>query len=174
MATAAAKHLAKYLEPLTEKQRIYATCRLKGMSRIASATAAGCTNNPNSSAKAFDKSVAVQEVLTKGRELLANEIMFDRRKAHEMLMEAHANAETATEQVVAIREMIKLHGVAAPEVKEIRQQISGTVTHEEVTRLSDADLLRLAKLDDDQVPDVLEGEYELVEDQRDEREDNAS
>jgi nitrogen regulatory protein PII-like uncharacterized protein len=131
------------------------------MSKIASAAASGITNPKNY--QQFEKSPAVQEALSKLRELAANDIMFDRKEAHRLLMDAHANAATATEQVLAIREMIKLHGVAAPEVKEIRQSVEGKVTHEVVRDMSDDELMLLAKLDDEEVPQVLEGEYELVD-----------
>lgn len=165
MASQSGKELAKYLEPLTQIQQIYVRSRLQGMSKVASATAAGITA-PHKNACRIEESEAVKEALRVGRELLATEIMFTRKTAHEMLMEAHRNADTATEQIFAIREMIKLHGVAAPEVKELRHQVTGKVEHEEVKKLSDADLLRLAKLSDDRVPQVLEGEFEIVDDGR--------
>lgn len=165
MATQSGKELAKYLEPLTQIQQIYVRSRLQGMSKVASATAAGITA-PHKNAGSIESSEAVKEALRIGRELLATEIMFTRKTAHEMLMTAHALADTATEQIFAIRELIKLHGVAAPEVKELRHQVTGKVEHEEVKRLSDKDLLRLARLSDDKVPQVLEGEYSIVDDGR--------
>jgi hypothetical protein len=165
MPSAAGKELAKYLEPLTHMQRLYVEARLKGLSKVAAATAAGMSQ-PRSNYYKFEESAAVKEALRIAREIGATEIMFTRKKAHEMLLEAHANAATATEQIFAIREMIKLHGVAAPEVKELRHQVTGKVEHEAVKRLSTEDLLRLAKLDDAQVPQVLEGEFEIVDDGR--------
>lgn len=167
MATQSGKELAKYLEPLTQIQRIYTESRLKGMSKVASATAAGITA-PHKNAGRIEESAAVKEALRVGRELLATEIMFTRKKAHELLMEAHANSATATEQIFAIREMIKLHGVAAPEVKELRHQVTGKLEHEEVKRLSDSDLLRLARLPDNKIPQILEGEFSIVDNGRSE------
>jgi hypothetical protein len=78
-------------------------------------------------------------------------------------MDAHRNSATATEQVFAIKELIRLHGVAAPEVKELRHQVTGSVKHEEVKRLSDTELLKLAQLPSAELPNVIEGEYDLVE-----------
>ena len=150
------KPLAAYIEPLTDQQRIYVTFRLKGMSRVASAAAAG---GDGTNSVRYEKSHAVQEAIRAGREALAHEIMFDRRKAHEMLEDAHRNAANATEQILAIREMIKLHGVAAPEVKELRHSVTGG-DKQEVKRLSDADLFRMARLTDAELPRVLEGEFE--------------
>jgi len=160
-----AKELAKYLEPLTRIQQLYVKARLEGMSKFAAATAAGISN-PRANGGKIEKSAAVREALRVGRELLAAEVLFTRKQAHQMLMEAYANADTATEQVLAIREMIKLHGVAAPEVKELRHQVTGKVEHEEVKRLSDSDLLRLAQLPTERVPQVLEAEYDIIEDDR--------
>lgn len=160
----ASKQLAPYLEPLTEPQRLYVASRLKGMSKVASAVAAGYAMAESNGNK-VELSEAVREAIRVGREALAQEVMFDRRKAHDMLMDAHRNAETATEQILAVREMIKLHGVAAPEVKELRHQVSGSVK-QEVQKLSDADLLRLARLKDTEVPRVLEAEFSIVRDER--------
>lgn len=167
------KELAPYLEPLTEMQRLYVRARLQGLSKVASATAAGCAN-PGNNWNKFENSAAVKEAIRAGTEALARDIMFTRKKAHELLEEAHRNAATATEQILAIREMIKLHGVAAPEVKELRHQVTGKVEHEQVKSLSDADLLRLARLPDDKVPQVLEAEYEVVDEQRDDASEAAA
>jgi len=167
------KELAPYLEQLTEMQLIFVQCKLKGMTDVASATAAGLSN-PQKAGYRFMKSKAVQEAVKVGREALARGVMFDRRKAHEMLMDAHRNAENATEQVVAIREMIKLHGIAAPEVKEIHQTVKGEVVHKEVKELTDEELLRLAKLPTAQLPSIIEGEYQELPDANATREDGGS
>jgi len=160
--TKASTRLANFMVPLTPMQRLYVQGILKGLNKTAAATAAGCAN-PRKNFMRLDGDPAVKEAIKAGLAVFSETVLFDRKEAHDMLMEAHRNAATATEQVLAIREMIKLHGIAAPEVKEIRQQITGKVTHEQVQRLTDADLLKLAKLDDDKVPEILEGEYSLVE-----------
>lgn len=143
-------------------QRIFVMCKLKGMSDVASATAAGLAN-PDRNAHNMKKSKSVQEAIRKGIEALANEVMFTRHKAHDLLMDAHRNAATSTEQVLAIRELIKLHGVAAPEVKEIHQKHSGMIDHREVKELTDAELLKLADFSAGEHPSIIEGEYEVIE-----------
>lgn len=153
-----AKLLAPYLEPLTEQQRIFVECSLKGMSDIAAATAAG-VSVPKKNAYRVKQSKAVQEALKKGIELLATDVMFTRKKAHDMLLDAHSNAQTTTEQVLAINAMIKLHGIAAPEVKEIHQTVHGSIEHHEVKELTDEQLLRIAQLPDNELPAIIEGEY---------------
>jgi phage terminase small subunit len=163
MPNPASKELAAFLEPLTERQRIYVESRLRGLSKMASATAAGISN-PKHNAYQFEKRPAVREAIRAGMEALATEVMFTRKKAHDMLMDAHRNAASTTEQVFAIKELIKLHGVAAPEVKELRHQVTGSLKHEEVRQLSDTELLKLAQLPPSELPStVIEGEYESVE-----------
>jgi hypothetical protein len=158
----AGAQLSPYLEPLTEMQRIFVTCKLKGMTDTAAGTAAGVAN-PTKNSSRMMKSAAVQEAIKAGVDIAAREIMFSRKEAHDMLMDAHRNAANTTEQVLAIREMIKLHGIAAPEVKQIEHKHAGRIEHAPVAELSDADLFKLAKLPTDQLPDIIDGEYELVE-----------
>jgi hypothetical protein len=161
----AAKQLTAYLEPLTETQRIWVTCKLKGMTDVAAATAAGIAN-PKTNGGQFRKSAACMEALKAGVEILANDVMFTRKQAHEMYMDAHRNAANSLEQVAAINAMVKLHGIAAPEVKEIHQHVSGSVEHREVRELTDEQLLQLAKLPDSQMPQIIDGEYDIVEPER--------
>src|SRR5690606_3836742 len=140
---------------------LYVKARLEGLSKSAAAAAAGA--NPKNS-KQFEESAAVQEALRKGMEAFSAEVMFSRRKAHDMLMEAHANASNTIEQVAAIKELIKLHGVAAPEVKELRHHhsLEGGGPRE-VRNLSDDELLRLAQLPTEQLPHIIDGEFEEVD-----------
>lgn len=161
MTTRAVKELADYLEPLTPMQRLYVKARLEGLSKSAAAAAAGA--NPKNT-KQFDHSVAVQEALRKGMEAFSAEVLFSRKKAHEMLMEAHANAANTIEQVAAIKELVRLHGVAAPEVKELRHKHAlEDGRPKEVRNLSDEDLLKLAQLPTEQLPHIIDGEYEEVD-----------
>lgn len=142
-------------------QRLYVKARLEGLSKSAAAAAAGA--NPKNT-KQFDESPAVQEALRKGMEAFSAEVMFSRRKAHDMLMEAHANAANTIEQVAAIKELIKLHGVAAPEVKELRHHhsLQGGGPRE-VRNLSDDELLQLAQLPTEQLPHIIDSEFEEVD-----------
>jgi len=158
---AMAKQLIPYIETLTEMQRIFVEGVLRGLTDVAAATAAGVTN-PRANAHKLRKHPAVAEAIKKGKEMFARDVFFDRKKAHDMLVDAHSNAETTTEQVLAIREMIKLHGIAAPEVKEIHQTISGKVEHSQLPTMTDNQLLELADLPDDQLPAIIDGEFEEV------------
>jgi phage terminase small subunit len=160
-ASRTGKALVPFLEELTEKESLYVQAKLRGMTNVAACTAAGVAN-PAVNQSNYAKNPKIKAALRRGKELLASEVMFDRKKAHNLLMDAHANAATTTEQVLAVRELIKLHGVAAPEVKEIHQKIEGTVEHKEVQALTDEQLLALARLPDDRLPSIVEGEYERI------------
>jgi hypothetical protein len=103
------------------------------------------------------------EAMKAGIEALATEVMFTRKKAHDLLMDAHRNAANTTEQVMAIKEMIRLHGVAAPEVKEIHTHGKVSIEHREVKELTDEQLLRLAQLPTAELPHIIDGEYEVVD-----------
>ena len=58
-----------------------------------------------------------------------HEIQFGVDDAHRMLLEAHRKAISSTEEVVAIKEMIALHGLAAPK-RQINQNYTEHVIRE--------------------------------------------
>ncbi len=97
----------------TAKQRIYIDCRLNGMSKKASASAAGARDGER-----FEASDNVRAALVERMQATADEVDFGRKDAHEMYMDAYRNAETATEQIAAVSAMVKLHGLEKPKVIE--------------------------------------------------------
>lgn len=88
-----------------------------------------------------------------GRDIIKKAIEFFRNRnrekldftietAHTMLMEAWTNSKDATEQVAVVRELVKLHGVAAPpKVQKVDINIQGP---RQLERASDEDLLQAA------------------------------
>ena len=76
-----------------------------------------------------------------------------------MLMQAFRNADTAMEQITAVRELIKLHGVQAP----VKVEHEHTHTHE--LQLENMPLKELMKLAN-QNNLTLEGEFERVADRK--------
>ena len=71
-----------------------------------------------------------------------------------MILEAHKKAATATEEIAAARELAKLYGLNAPEKREV---VSYSVTRvEQLESLPDAELVRLAGLQDAALPPPLE------------------
>lgn len=147
--------LASSLAKLNYKERIYVEQRLAGLGKVAAARAAGYAN-ANSSASRIENSEDVQRALVAGMNQVAEEIGFTRKEAHDMLMSAYLNAVTAAEQVMAVRAMIELHGIAAPKQVEHKHQHSHT---HQLEYMETEDLMKLAELDGL----TLDGEYEVIE-----------
>jgi phage terminase small subunit len=138
---------------LNPRESIYVDARLTGMSQVASAAAAGY-KNPNSDGSDLEKRPHVQAAMVKRMEDTSREVDFSRREAHDLLMNAYVTADTAMEQIAAVREMIKLHGLAAPLKVEHKHNHGGTVQleHMETTKLMELAGMDLA----------LEGEFEVL------------
>ncbi len=160
-------NLPSLLHRLTTKERIYVENRLAGLSQVASAVAAGYAN-PKSEATRIEKHESVQQAMMAACSDLAEEIGFTRKEAHDMLMDAYMNAATAGEQIMAVKEMISLHGIAAPKVIEHDHTHKGSVTLE---RMETEELMKLADMEDAL---TLEGEYEVINKDEDERDDQKA
>ena len=156
MTNEVTKQIAKAIAPLTYMQKIYVESIVKGMSKVASATAAG-SPNPKKNYVKLDKSATVQRALQEIREVTAGEIMFSVTEAHDLLMQAFHAATTSAEMTQAANALIKLHGTAKPEEKVIHQHHSGSVKHRgSVDELTDEQLMRLADVSKNEQP-IIEG-----------------
>lgn len=140
---------------LTRQQRLYVDGRLSGLSQVAAATAAGCAI-PRKEGNALEKNEKVQKALIDRMQQTADEVDFGRKEAHDMYMEAYQNAETASEQIMAVNALVKLHGLEAPKKVEVKHdhQHSG-----EIKYLPTDELMKLAGMDETL---TLEGEFEEV------------
>jgi phage terminase small subunit len=141
-------------KPLTQKERIFVESRLSGMTQVASAAAAGC-GSPNKDGHKFENRPRVQKEMVRRMQAVSEEVDFGRKEAHDMLMDAYRNADTAMEQIAAVREMIKLHGIAEPAKTE------HTVKHEQTLSLDRMDLKQLMDLAGTE-DFTLEGEFEVI------------
>lgn len=150
------KNLGSSLADLTPKERIYVESRLSGMGVVASARAAGYSN-PNQNGTRVENDPKVQKAIIAACEGLAEEVQFGRKEAHDMLMSAYMNAATATEQVMAVRAMIDLHGIQEP--KKVEVDHKHTHTHQ-LEQLETDELMKLAGMESL----TLEGEFTVVED----------
>lgn len=160
MTSAAGKQIADVLEALTPMQRAYVKHRSEGMTKVAAATAAGQAN-PGKNAGRFEESEAVRDALRSIREISADAVAFGRKEAHELYMQAYYAAQTAAEMVMAVNGLVKLHGLAAPEVKELRHKHQGYIDHKhKLENMSDTELAKLAQLGDSP---FIEGEFTVVE-----------
>lgn len=141
---------------LTRIQRGYVDGRLAGLTQIASAAAAGCTD-PRSEGSRLEKNENVQAAMVAMMEKSAEEVGFGRKEAHDMYMDAYTNAETATEQIAAVNAMVKLHGLEKP--KEVVVQHNHSHTGK-IEHMPTDELMKLAGMDSVL---AIEGEYEEVE-----------
>ena len=155
------QNLASLLVKLNPRERIYVESRLAGLTQIASASAAGCPT-PRVDGNKMEKKEHVQAAMLAAVSELAEEIGFTRKEAHDMLMSAYMNAATAAEQIAAVKEMIALHGIAAPKQVEHKHEHTGSISLE---RMETDDLIKLAGMEDL----ILEGECEDVTDDEQKR-----
>lgn len=151
------RNLASSLRDLSAKERIYVQCRLDGLTQLAAASAAGFANPKIGSE--LEKKPRVQAALLAAMEQVAEEIGFSRKEAHDMLMNAYQNAATAAEQIQAVKEMINLHGIAAPKQVEHKHEHTGTVSLE---RMETHELMKLADMEDL----AIEGEFDVIDDRK--------
>lgn len=127
--------------------------RLNGLTQIASGAAAGL----NTDFTALERKPDFQAAMVAAMTDLAEEVGFTRKNAHEMLMDAYTNAATAAEQIMAVKEMIALHGLAVPKKIEVEHKHTGNV---QLEQMETGDLMRLANMEHL----TLEGEYEVLKD----------
>lgn len=128
---------------------------MEGMGVTAAARAAGYAN-ANTQASRIENDPKIQKAMVAACEELAEDVQFGRKEAHEMYMSAYMNAATATEQIMAVRAMVDLHGIAKPQKVEVEHK--HTHTHQ-LEQLETDELMKLAGMD----YLTLEGEYEVVE-----------
>ena len=73
------------------------------------------------------------------------EINFTRTDAHVMLLEAHRKSVSTTEELLCIKEMINLHGLAAPKVQiNKNHNINEEVTRGDFSKITDAELMKMS------------------------------
>jgi hypothetical protein len=128
------------------------------MTKTAAATAAGMAN-PKNNANKFEESETVRAALRAIREIAADAVAFSRKEAHDMYMQAYYSAATAAEMVMAINGIVKLHGIAAVEVKELRHKHQGRIEHAQISNMPDSELARIAQLKDSP---FIDAEFEVL------------
>ena len=114
---------------------------LKGMSPMAAGAAAGYT--PAQSANLLQRQ-EIKRALKALRENTFYDFQVTRDKLTQMLFDAHSHSANTTEEVLAIREMAKLHGRYAPVEKTINVDVQGEIKHQkQIERLTDDQLGKL-------------------------------
>jgi hypothetical protein len=142
---------------LTHKQSVFIEAVLSGMSDSAAAAAAG-SSSPKDYAISMKNNERIQAIITERKRKISDEVDFGRKQAHEMYMDAHMNAETASEQIMAINALVKLHGLEKPKQVEVKHDVNHT---HELQLLPTEELMKLAGMDSEL---TLDGEFEEIED----------
>lgn len=147
---------------LTDKQRIYVESRLRGMSQIASARAAGSEADPGRSAEQYEANPSVKAAIEKGRQISIAHTGYTREKIAEMLQRAYDCATTAAEMVMAARELGRLHGNYAPTNVKIdhSHRLTDARTESDLRRLPTSELEKLAHM---RGGDFVEADFTEVE-----------
>lgn len=82
-------------------------------------------------------------------------IKFTKDQATMLLLESHRKSKDSTEEIKAVQELIKLHGLAAPEKREIE-----ITRHDQLRELDDRELQQMAGMDIDLDPSSYAISYE--------------
>ena len=143
---------------LSEKQAAYVDARGAGIDKQDCLTLAGYKGGP-SSATELEKMPSIKEALS--AEYRKNQILlgFTREDVLQGMKTAVDQAvllSDPTSQIAGWREIGKIIGCYAPEVKKIELSGRGRVLLTQLEQMDDAELLRLAD------SDVLEGEFSQV------------
>ena len=147
------------LAKLTPKQRIYVESRIAGLTVGQSASAAGFKNHSN-----LESNPRIAQILLHANKQSLAKLTMDRQDVLAGFMDAVNSAASATELVMAWREIGKVIGAYEPEVKVV---VAVDLTAERIASMGDDALLRISGMENfnnpDMEPDILEGEYTEVE-----------
>ena len=141
------------ITPLTAQQEQFVLYVLRGFTPSQAAKAAGYKsyNQSGSSLMKMDK---IQAILGHLRSEELDNIKVTRDKLTIMLFEAHRKSATATEEITAVRELGKMHGLYEPE--KVQTQSMHYHKVEQLERLDDSELVKLAGADDIALPPPTE------------------
>jgi len=150
----------KVLPKLTKQQEQFVRFYLLGYSTTEAGKQAGYSQA--NSSKLVNNAV-IQRTLTYFREKEFDRIAVTRESITKLFFEAHRKSGSSTEEVAALREIAKMHGLYEPQKI---QTISVNINSERhIEAATDADLLKLAGLGDTHFnPDsTIDGVFEEVE-----------
>jgi len=133
------------ITPLTAQQEQFVLYVLRGFTPPQAAKAAGYKSHTHS-ARSLMELDKVQAILSHLRSEELDNIKVTRDKLTIMLFEAHRKSATATEEITAVRELGKMHGLYEPE--KVQTQSLHLHKVEQLERLDDAELVKLAGAED--------------------------
>ncbi|MBM7454476.1 hypothetical protein HNR62_000305 [Oceanisphaera litoralis] len=129
---------------LTSQEESYVLYRTRGLNPVAAARAAGY-NKPQVAVAKLAQSEDIRDAIAYFREMSRQEaiqagaIEFTRNDATLLYLEAHAKSANATEEIKAVDSLVRLHGLAAPEKKELE-----ITTRGQLELMDDDTLMKLA------------------------------
>jgi phage terminase small subunit len=147
------------LPKLTKQQEQFVRYYLLGYSTIEAGKAAGYSK---ANASKLLNHPVVQRTLTYFREKEFDRIAVTRESITKLFFEAHRKSGNTTEEVAALREIAKMHGLYEP---QRIQTISVNINSERhIEAATDADLLKLAGLGETHFDpsSTVDGEFEEV------------
>lgn len=137
------KNLHFVLQMLEPKEQIYLEARLNGSPPVAAARVAGY-KEPEFQAQRLESDERMHTAIKYSLRVRVNELQFTRDDVIRGLYEAVQNAATATEQVMAWREIAKILGHYAPTKHQF-----DIAKKEQLERLGDEELAEMAAIDAD-------------------------
>ncbi len=146
-------HAMRMINTLTSQEEAYVRYCIQGINPSAAARSAGYSD-PVSTLAEFAERDDIQKALAYGREMVrqaalnAGALDFKKDDATRMYLDAHSKAENATEMIRATDSLVKLHGLAEPEKKEIK-----ITSRDQIQELDSAALLELAGSEIQLTPD---------------------
>lgn len=142
-----ARKKSSIVPELTAKQAVYVDLRAKGVTRRSAATEAGFDIKHDGTIANLETSAAVALALEQAREAYKKAAKIDRQDVVEGIKEAIEMARTLSDpqgMIAGWRELAKLCGLYAPEVKKIELSMSAHRAKTKYEALSDEELFKIA------------------------------
>lgn len=162
MSSHAAKKVHDTIEEnfndLTPKQHLYLENRIGGMSVKAAAAAAGYSANSSRVYRDLENHPRLKYLLQDMTQKALARVQITRDDVIQGFVDSLASAQSSTEMIMAWREIGKIVGAYAPEVKVVAHV---DITAEKLRSMDDQQLLELADQEDFNLP-IIEGECEVL------------
>lgn len=147
LSTLSSNYAALGITRLTIQEENYIQRRAQGLEPLAAARAAQFPNAHKAVARMAERE-DINLAISYAREMMRQQainngaIEFTKDDATQLYLEAHATSINSMEKIRAIDSLVKLHGLAAPERREIE-----ITQRSQMSELNDDDLLRMTGQD---------------------------
>jgi phage terminase small subunit len=127
------------IDPLTNQQEQFVLGLLRGLRPASAARSAGYSQPAETSYSLLTNS-KIKAILTHLKNEEFENIKVNRDQLTMMLFEAHSKSATATEEIAAVREIGKMHGLYEPE------KVQSLNVNSNLENMADEDLVKLANM----------------------------